>query len=79
MVDSVVSVAVTISLTVLLTSASNRQNLDRITAVQLLPIAALIFAAGTGARVAEHLQDPQNALDKLVASYVMWECRHHLR
>lgn len=72
MVDSVVSVAVTISLTVLLISASNRQNLDRITAVQLLPIAASIVAAGTGARVAEHLQDPQNALGTLIASYVMW-------
>jgi tellurite resistance protein TehA-like permease len=72
MIDSVVSVAVTISLTVLLISASNRQNLDRITAVQLLPIAASIVAAGTGARVAEHLHDPENALGTLIASYIMW-------
>ena len=71
-IDSVVSVAVTISLTVLLISATNRQNLDRITAVQLLPIAASIVAAGTGARVAEHFQDPEKALGTLIASYIMW-------
>lgn len=71
-IDSIVSVAVTVSLTVLLISAANRQNLDRITAVQLLPIAASIVAAGTGARVAEHLQDPNNALGTLIASYIMW-------
>ena len=62
----------TISLTILLISATNRQNLDRITAVQLLPIAASIVAAGTGARVAEHLPDPDNALGTLIASYIMW-------
>lgn len=72
MVDSVVAVAVTISLPVLLISASHQQALDRITAVQLLPIAASIVAAGTGARVAEHLDDPGNALGTLLASYVMW-------
>jgi tellurite resistance protein TehA-like permease len=72
MIDSVVAVAVTISLTVLLISASNRQALDRITAAQLLPIAASIVAAGTGARVAEHLPDPDNALGTILASYVMW-------
>ncbi|KAF3048542.1 hypothetical protein E8E11_008630 [Didymella keratinophila] len=70
MIDSVVSVTVTISLKVLLISATNRQNLDRITAVQLLPIAASIVAAGTGARVAEHLPDPSNALGTLIASYL---------
>ncbi|KAH7383168.1 C4-dicarboxylate transporter/malic acid transport protein-like protein [Pyrenochaeta sp. MPI-SDFR-AT-0127] len=72
MIDSVVAVAVTISLTVLLISASHRQALDRITAAQLLPIAASIVAAGTGARVAEHLPDPENALGTILASYVMW-------
>lgn len=71
-IDSVVAVTVTISLTVMLISATNRQNLDRITAVQLLPIAASIVAAGTGARVAEHLQDPNDALGTLIASYIMW-------
>jgi len=71
-IDSVVSVTVTISLTVMLISATDRQNLDRITAVQLLPIAASIVAAGTGARVAEHLPDPNKALGTLIASYIMW-------
>lgn len=72
MIDSVVAVTVTISLTVLLISASHRQALDRITAAQLLPIAASIVAAGTGARVAEHLPDPENALGTILACYVMW-------
>ncbi|KAF2849923.1 C4-dicarboxylate transporter/malic acid transport protein-like protein [Plenodomus tracheiphilus IPT5] len=71
-IDSVVAVTVTISLTVLLISASHRQALDRITAVQLLPIAASIVAAGTGARVAEHLPDSERALGTILASYVMW-------
>jgi tellurite resistance protein TehA-like permease len=71
-IDSVVAVSVTISLTVLLISASHRQALDRITAAQLLPIAASIVAAGTGARVAEHLSNPEDALGTLIASYVMW-------
>ncbi|KAF2036783.1 C4-dicarboxylate transporter/malic acid transport protein-like protein [Setomelanomma holmii] len=47
-------------------------SLDRITAAQLLPIAASIVAAGTGARVAEHLPDPENALGTILASYIMW-------
>lgn len=72
MIDSVVAVSVTISLTILLISASGRQALDRITAAQLLPIAASIVAAGTGARVAEHLPNPQHALGTIIASYVMW-------
>ncbi|KAF1845495.1 uncharacterized protein K460DRAFT_376910 [Cucurbitaria berberidis CBS 394.84] len=71
-IDAVVAVAVTISLSVLLISASQRQALDRITAAQLLPIAASIVAAGTGARVAEHLPDPEKALGTLLASYIMW-------
>ncbi|KAI4620154.1 hypothetical protein J4E80_004680 [Alternaria sp. BMP 0032] len=72
MIDSVVAVSVTISLTILLISASDRQALDRITAAQLLPIAASIVAAGTGARVAEHLSNPQHALGTILASYIMW-------
>ncbi|KAL6707730.1 hypothetical protein ACN47E_003851 [Coniothyrium glycines] len=71
-VDSVVAVSVTISLTVLLISASHRQALDRITAAQLLPIAASIVAAGTGARIAEHIPDQERALGTLLASYIMW-------
>ncbi|CAE6995530.1 Sulfite transporter Ssu2 [Pyrenophora teres f. teres] len=72
MIDSVIAVSVTISLTVLLISASNWQALDRITAAQLLPIAASIVAAGTGARVAEHLPNPEHALWTILASYIMW-------
>ncbi|KAF2130224.1 hypothetical protein P153DRAFT_337757 [Dothidotthia symphoricarpi CBS 119687] len=71
-IDSVAAVAVTISLTVMLISASHRQALDRITAAQLLPIAASIVAASTGARVSEHLTSPEKALGTILASYIMW-------
>lgn len=72
MVDSVVAVAVTVSLPFLLMSQSHQQSLDRITAAQLLPIAATIVAAGTGSEVAEILHDPNEALGTLITSYVMW-------
>ncbi|EAW09989.1 TDT family transporter [Aspergillus clavatus NRRL 1] len=47
-------------------------SLERITALQLLPIAATIVAAGTGAEVAEILPDPQRALATVLVSYVLW-------
>ena len=72
MIDCVVALAVTISLTVLLISAYDQQALHRITAVQLLPIAATIVAAGSGAQVAGVLPNPDNALGTIIASYVMW-------
>ncbi|PSN73589.1 C4-dicarboxylate transporter/malic acid transport protein-like protein [Corynespora cassiicola Philippines] len=71
-IDSIVSLAVTISLTILLISASNQQALHRITAAQLLPIAATIVASGTGAEIAKFIPDPDRALGTLIASYVMW-------
>lgn len=48
------------------------KSLERFTAAQLLPIAAIIVAAGTGARVAEILPDPQWALGTIMTSYVLW-------
>ena len=51
--DSILAISVTISLTVLLISATEKQALHRITAAQLLPIAATIVAAGTGGEVAK--------------------------
>lgn len=71
-IDAVVATVVTISLTILLISASQQQQLHRITAVQLLPISATIVAAGTGAEVANFLPDANDALGTLIASYVMW-------
>ena len=71
-IDAVVAVAVTISLSVLLISASHRQALDRITAAQLLPIAASIVCAGTGSRVAQNLPDPERALSTVIVCYVLW-------
>ncbi|KAF1957017.1 hypothetical protein CC80DRAFT_53379 [Byssothecium circinans] len=71
-IDSVIAIAVTISLTVLLISSSEQQALHRITAAQLLPIAATIVASGTGAEIAKILPNPENALGTLIASYIMW-------
>lgn len=72
MVDSVVAVAVTVSLPFLLMSQSHQQSLDRITAAQLLPVAATIVAAGTGVGVANILPNPEHALGTLIACYVLW-------
>lgn len=71
-IDCIVAVAVTISLTVLLISATHQQALHRITAAQLLPIAATIVASGTGAEIANLLPNSEQALGALIASYVMW-------
>lgn len=55
-------------------SASHQRSLDSITAVQLLPIAATIVAAGTGSEMAQVMipHSPQLALGTIIASYVMW-------
>lgn len=47
-------------------------SLERITALQLLPIAATIVAAGTGAEVAEILPDPKHAMGTVLVSYILW-------
>ncbi|OAP64299.1 hypothetical protein AYL99_00271 [Fonsecaea erecta] len=72
MVDSVVAVAVTVSLPFLLMSQRDSQGLDRITAAQLLPIASTIVASGAGSEIAELLDSPNHALGTLTTSYVMW-------
>ncbi|KAK4555498.1 Plasma membrane sulfite pump involved in sulfite metabolism [Recurvomyces mirabilis] len=72
MLDSIVAVSVTVTLGILLMSASHQRSLDTITAAQLLPIAATIVAAGTGSEVAEVLPNPQHALGTIIASYIMW-------
>ncbi|KAF2655207.1 hypothetical protein K491DRAFT_693096 [Lophiostoma macrostomum CBS 122681] len=70
--DSFLAIAVTLTLTILLISSTEQQALHRITAAQLLPIAATIVAAGTGAEIARVLPDPHHALGTLLASYVLW-------
>ncbi|KIW40348.1 hypothetical protein, variant [Exophiala oligosperma] len=72
MIDAVVAAAVTVSLPFLLMSQSHQHQLDRITAAQLLPIAATIVAAGAGSEIAELLSNPNHALGTLLTSYVMW-------
>lgn len=75
MIDSVAAFAVTVGLMFLLISESHQNQLDRITAAQLLPIAATIVASGAGAEVAELLMRIgylDHALGTLVTSYVMW-------
>ena len=71
-IDAVVAVAVTISLPILLMSESHQQSLDRITAAQLLPIAATIVASAAGSKVAAVLPNQEQALGVLIASYVLW-------
>jgi tellurite resistance protein TehA-like permease len=46
--------------------------LDKITAAQLLPIAATIVAAATGSEVAEILENNGQALGTIIACYVLW-------
>ena len=70
--DSIVAIAVTVSLPVLLMSANHQRSLDTITAAQLLPIAATIVAANVGSDMADALPNPQHALATLIASYIMW-------
>jgi tellurite resistance protein TehA-like permease len=70
--DSIVAVSVTLSLGILLMSASHQRSLDTITAAQLLPIAATVVAAGTGSEVAEVLTNPKHALGTIVVCYAMW-------
>ena len=53
-------------------SRDDIRSLDRITAVQLLPIAATVVASGIGSKVAVILENPQVALATVVASYVLW-------
>jgi tellurite resistance protein TehA-like permease len=53
-------------------SRNHINSLERITAIQLLPIAATIVAAGTGAEVAEILPNPQHALGTITVCYVLW-------
>ncbi|KAF2228643.1 sulfite transporter Ssu2 [Viridothelium virens] len=72
MIDTVAAVAVTVSLPTLLMSQSHQQSLDRITAAQLLPVAATIVASGAGAEIAGLLSNPDHALGTLLTSYVMW-------
>ncbi|KAB8349551.1 hypothetical protein FH972_023575 [Carpinus fangiana] len=72
MIDAVASAGVTISLVFILISSENTTQLSAITAVQLLPIAATIVAAGTGAEVAEVLPNPNHALGTIMTSYVLW-------
>lgn len=72
MIDTVVASAITVSLPTLLMSQSHQQSLDRITAAQLLPIAATIVASGAGAEIAELLPSPDHALGTIITSYVMW-------
>ncbi|KAJ5818077.1 hypothetical protein N7474_003668 [Penicillium riverlandense] len=71
-IDVVAAAAVTLSLSFILISQRHITSLDRITAIQLLPIAATIVAAGVGARVAGILPNESHALGTLLVSYILW-------
>ncbi|KAJ5197741.1 uncharacterized protein N7498_006858 [Penicillium cinerascens] len=72
MVDVVAAASVTLSLSFILISQRYITSLDRITALQLLPIAATIVAAGAGAEVASILPNKQHALGTLLVSFILW-------
>ncbi|KAK8210699.1 sulfite transporter Ssu2 [Phyllosticta capitalensis] len=73
MIDTIVAAGVTLSLSVLLMMHSHEiKSLERFTAAQLLPIAATIVAAGTGAEVAEVLPNRDHALGTIMTCYVLW-------
>ncbi|RAK93770.1 hypothetical protein BO79DRAFT_234701 [Aspergillus costaricaensis CBS 115574] len=71
-VDAVVAVLLTTSLSFLLMSKSRIRSLDMVTAVQLLPIASTIIASGVGAEVAEILVSRDQAIGTIVACFVLW-------
>ncbi|XHG05696.1 hypothetical protein AWENTII_008911 [Aspergillus wentii] len=71
-VDAVAAASVTVSLSFILISQKHITSLERITALQLLPIAATIVAAGTGAEVAEILPDSHRAMATVLVSYILW-------
>ncbi|KAF9889344.1 hypothetical protein FE257_007454 [Aspergillus nanangensis] len=72
MVDAIAATSVTVSLSFILISQHYVTSLERITALQLLPMAATIVAAGLGAEVAGILPNPQHALGTVIVSYVLW-------
>jgi tellurite resistance protein TehA-like permease len=47
-------------------------SLDRIVALQLLPVISTVVAAGAGARIAAVLPDPQRALATMVVCYILF-------
>lgn len=72
MLVSAASLAITAGLSYILISQSEIKSLERITAAQLLPIAATIVAAGTGAEVALILTNSEQAIATLLVNYVLW-------
>jgi len=73
MLDAIVAFGVTACLSWnLLSQERTGTSLSRITAAQLLPIAATLVAAGTGAEVAEVLEGSGKKMGTLLTCYVMW-------
>ncbi|KOC11590.1 C4-dicarboxylate transporter/malic acid transport protein [Aspergillus flavus AF70] len=70
--DAVAAAAVTASLSFILISQHYVTSLERITALQLLPIAATIVASGVGAEIADILPNAQHAMGTVIVSYVLW-------
>lgn len=86
-VDAIAAASVTVSLSFILYGSQSMSlriadkgrisqhyvtSLERITALQLLPMAATIVASGVGAEVAEILPNREYALGTVIVSYVLW-------
>jgi tellurite resistance protein TehA-like permease len=70
--DTLIAVATTLILPMMLMSRDDIKSLDRITAAQLLPIASTVVAAGIGSRLANLVDDPQIALGIILTCYVLF-------
>ncbi|KAE8349593.1 voltage-dependent anion channel [Aspergillus coremiiformis] len=71
-VDAVAAATVTVSLSFILISQNSAISLERITALQLLPIAATIVASGVGAEIADIQPNSRHAMGTVIVSYVLW-------
>ncbi|KAH8432905.1 TDT family transporter [Aspergillus melleus] len=72
MIDTAVSVVITVAIAFLLLCQNHTTSLDKITAVQLVPIAATIVAAGVGAEVSAVLPNLTHMRGTIITSYLLW-------
>ncbi|KAH8433154.1 TDT family transporter [Aspergillus melleus] len=72
MIDTAVSVVTTLFVTFQLICQPHTDSLDKITAVQIIPIAATIVAAGVGAEISGDLSSITHTRGTIITSYVLW-------
>ncbi|PLB48809.1 hypothetical protein P170DRAFT_464414 [Aspergillus steynii IBT 23096] len=70
MIDTAVSVVTTLSITFLLLCETHTNSLDQVTAVQIIPIAATVVAAGVGAEISADLSNITYRRGTIIACYL---------